>query len=217
MTFATIGIVLLLFSTSVQATTTIRPIEDWAGENIVGWADPVSGFAIYPHAVEWCFFGPNWPFNFLDWEHKLVWECQYEGFIQERVIDEEHTLITINIHVKEVPFMIFYPNSPGYIYYPPIYNGTMEYYFQCRILFNTESLYNILEVGKIPSLFEILGAGFGFWPYPDEPVPELTYTHFVGEGYITEGGEGTVEVNQVGFLNPATGEFIWPVESVIIE
>ena len=219
MTFATIGIVLLLFSTTVQAKTTIRPIEDWAGEEIIGWVDPDSGLVIYPHAVEWCLVGPNWPFNFIDWEHKTVWECEYKGFIQERVIDEEHTLITINLHVKEVPFMIFYPYTPLYMYSPPIYYGMMQYYFQCRILFNTESLYNILEgtPGEIPSLFEIFGTELGFWPYPEEPVPVVTYMHIIGEGYLTEGGDGTVEVNQLGFLNPGTGDFVWPAEIVIIE
>ena len=86
------------------------------------------------------------------------------------------------------------------------------------MLFNTESLYNILETsGKIPSLFMIFGAAIGFWPYPEEPLPEITYMHFVGQGYITEGGEGTVKVNQIGIFDPDIGDFVWPVESVIIE
>lgn len=217
MTLATIGILLLLFSTSVQATATRRQIEDWTGEETIGWADPVSELAIQPHAVEWCLVGPNWPFNFLDWEHKSIWDCKYKGFIQERVIDEEYTLITIHIHVKEVPFMIFF-FTPGYIYFPPIYYGIMQYSFQCRILFNTVSLYNILGItGKIPSLFAIVAAGYGFWPYPEEPLPVVTYMHFVGEGFLTEGGEGTVNVNQVGIFDPDIGDFVWPVESVTVE
>ena len=215
MAIATIGILLLVFSTAVQATATRRPIEDWAGEEIIGWADPDSGLVIHPHSVEWDM--ENMPFNFAFWEHKTVWECEYKGFIQDRVIDEDNTLITIHIHVKEVPFIIF-SYIPGYVYTPPIYYGMMQYYFQCRILFNTESLYNILETsGKIPSLFMIMGAVYGFWPYPEEPLPFVSYMHFVGEGYLTEGGDGTVEVNQLGFLNPGTGEFVWPVETVIVE
>ncbi len=215
MTVGTIGILLLVFSTSVQAKSTKRPIEDWAGEGTIGWADPVSGLVIHPHAVEWDM--ENLPFNFAYWENKTVWECEYKGFIQERVIDEEHTLITIHINVREVPFMIF-SFAEGYIYDPPIYYGMMKYRFQCRMLFNTESLYNILETsGKIPSLFMIFGAAIGFWPYPEEPLPEITYMHFVGQGYITEGGEGTVKVNQIGIFDPDIGDFVWPVESVIIE
>ena len=215
MTVATIGILLLVLSTAVQATTTKRPIEDWAGEEIIGWADPDSGLVIHPHSVAWDM--ENMPFNFVFWQHKTVWECEYKGFIQERVIDEEHTLITINLHVKDVPFMIF-SDIPGYVYTPPIYYGMMQYYFQCRILFNTESLYNILETsGKIPSLFMIFGEVYGFWPYPEEPLPFISYMHIVGEGYLTEGGDGTVEVNQKGFLNPGTGEFVWTVETVIVE
>ena len=220
MAVVTIGTLLLVFSTSVQATSTKRPIEDWAGEELIGWADPVSGLSIHPHSVEWNMdpSSPNMPYTLTDWEHKSVWDCKYKGFIQERVEDEEHTLIKISIHVKEVPFMIF-NLVPAYIYYEPIYYGMMQYYFQCRILFNTESLYNILEApgGKIPALFNIFGAGIGFWPYPEEPVPLVTYMHFVGNGYLTEGEEGTVHVNQVGIFDSEIGDFVWPVETVIIE
>lgn len=215
LTLATIGIVLILFSTSVQATTTMRPIEDWEGEEIIGWADPVSELVIHPHTVEWDM--DNMPFNFVYWEHKTVWECEYKGFIQERVIDEEHTLITIHVHVEEVPFVIF-SYGPGYVYTPPIYYGMMKYYFQCRILFNTESLYNILGTsGKVPSLFMIFGSVYGFWPYPEEPLPQVSYNHIVGQGFITEGGEGKVKVNQVGIFDPDIGDFVWPVESVTVK
>ncbi len=216
MTLATIGIAILLFSIAVQATTTIRPIDDWAGEKIIGWGDPDSGLVIHPHAVEWSDIGM--PYNFFFWEYKTIWECQYKGFIQERVIDEEHTLITIHLHVKEVPFMLFNWSFSGaypfYLNYEPISAGIMNYNFQCRILFNTMSLYNILEAyEKIPSLFNISYT----WPYPEEPVPVVTYWHLTGEGYLTVGGEGTVKVNQVGILNPGTGDFMWPAEIVIIE
>jgi hypothetical protein len=214
MTLATIGITLILFSTVVQAKATIRPLEDWAGENVVDWADPDTHLVISPHTVEWCLYGPNWPFNFLDWETKPIWECEYKGFIQERVLDEEHTIITINMHVKEVPFVIFYyPDE--YPYAPPIYYGIMKYYFQCRMIFNTESLYNILGIsGKIPSLIQIFGALYGLWPYPEEPVPLIDYVHFEGDGYITEGGEGLVQVNQVGLYDPEIGDFVWPIDFV---
>jgi hypothetical protein len=214
MTVAAIGIVLLLCSTSVQATATIRPIEDWQGEEIVGWGDPESELVIHPHTVEWDM--DNMPFNFVYWQQKTVWECDYKGFVQERVIDDEHTLITINLHVKEVPFIIF-NFVPSYVYTPPIYYGVMKYYFQIQILFNTESLYNILGTsGKIPSLFMIFGEIYGFWPYPEEPIPTVTYMHFVGQGYLTEGGEGKVMVNQVGIFDFDIGDFVYPVEIVTV-
>ena len=227
MTLATIGILLLLFSTSVQgAKTTIRPIEDWAGEEIVGWADDVSMLAIHPHAVEWSEpdpYSPNWPLTLIDWEHKSIWEYEFQGFIQERVIDEETTLITIHVHVEEVPFMIFnFQPGPAYIYFPPLYHGIMQYSFQCRILFNTESLYTILDAsGEIPSFFQIMIAAnpvFGpiYWPYPEEPAPLITFTHFVGEGSLTD-GEGTVYVNQVGIWDAEIGDFKWPHDSVVIK
>jgi hypothetical protein len=222
MTVATIGIILVLSSTSVQgATTTIRPIEDWAGEEIVGWADDVSMLVIQPHAVEWSFDpnSPNFPFTLIDWEYKSIWECEYQGFIQERIIDEETTLITIHIQVEEVPFMIF-AYQLGYFFNPPLYHGIMKYSFQCRILFNTESLNNILDIsGVIPSLFQIFAAtdpiSEQYWPYPEEPIPLVTYVHFVGQGYLTD-GDGTVQVNQVGIWDAMLGDFKWPHDSVII-
>ncbi|MHA2181084.1 MAG: hypothetical protein ACXAAH_06655 [Promethearchaeota archaeon] len=216
MTFTTIGIALFLFSNAVQATATIRPLEDWGGDSVVDWADPDTQLVISPHTVEWCLYGPNWPFNFLDWEIKPMWECEYKGFILERVLDSEHTMITINFHVKEVPFKIFYMPD-GYPYAPPIYSGIMKYYFQCRMIFSTESLYNILDIsGEIPSLLQIFGAEFGLWPYPEEPVPLVDYVHLEGDGIITEGGEGIVQVNQIGLYDPKIGDYMWPIEIVHI-
>ena len=214
MTIATIGIILVLFSTSVQgARTTIRPIEDWGGDNVVDWADLDTQLAISPHAVEWTLDG--YPFNFLEWEMIPIWECKYKGSIKERVLDEEHTIITLYLHVKEVPFMLFYMPD-GYPYAPPICYGIMKYYFQCRMIFNTESLYNILGIsGKIPSLLQIFGAPY-FWPYPEEPVPLVDFVHFNGDGYITEWGEGKVQVNQVGLYDPEIGDFVWPIDFVHI-
>ena len=233
MTIATIGIIVVLLSPSVQgAKTTIRPIEEWAGEEIAGWADDVSGLAIHPHSVEWALpdeNSPNFPFTLLDWEHQSIWECEYQGFIQERVIDEENTLITIHIHVKEVPFMIF-TYQLGYIYYPPLYYGMMKYSFECRILFNTVSLYNILSIsGKIPPIFEIMAAAdpdlnTRFWPYQGEPAPLIIFIHFVGDGDLTAAGwpvpvpcDGKVLVNQVGIWDLGLGDFRYPHDSVIIK
>ena len=228
MTVATIGIIVILFSTSVQgATTTFRPLEDWAGENVLDWADTDTLLAISPHGVEWTLEG--FPFNFLEWEMIPISECEHKGFIKERVLDEEHTIITLYLHVKEVPFMLFYMPD-GYPYAPPKYYGMMKYYFQCRMIFNTESLYTILSIsGKIPSLFQIFAAAMGFWPYPEEPVPNVDYIHFVGDGYITAAYpdptaypdsvpcDGKVLVNQVGIWDSDLGDFKWPHDSVIIK
>jgi hypothetical protein len=230
MTVATIGLILILFSSSVQAAGTIkRPIEQWEGDDIIGWADPVSQLSIHPHYVEWLdpFTPPgselpNFPFVFVDWEKQPIWECEYHGFIQERGVDEEHTLITIHIHVKEVPFMIFYYFEGPYMYFPPIGSGIMQYSLQVRMLFNTEALYSILdESGKIPALFQIFAAADPatqhFWPYLLDQVPLITFIHFIGEGYLTEGGVGDVYVNQVGIWDTELGDYKWPVELVLIE
>jgi hypothetical protein len=216
MTVATIGLILVLFSCSVQAAGTIkRPIEQWEGEEIVGWADPVSGLTIHPHAVEWSMDG--FPFNFIYWEHLSIFDCQsYHGFINERVVDDETTLITIHVTVKGVPFMIF-PYEDGYVYSPPLYYGMMHYTLEVRIQFNTESLYNILAIsGKIPSLFSIFAASVGFWPYPEEPLPLVEYMHIVGNGYLTQGVEGNVHLNELGIWNSEIFDYDWLAEQVTI-
>lgn len=41
--------------------------------------------------------------------------------------------------------------------------------------------------------------------------------HITDQGYLTEGGEGAVNINQVGSLNPGTEGFMWPVEIVSVE
>jgi hypothetical protein len=225
MTVAAICLILVLFSTSVQAAgTTKRPIEQWEGEEIAGWADPVSGLVIHPHAVEWCLEGPSWPFNFLDWEHLSLFECEsYHGFIKEKTLDDETTLITIQVTVKGVPFMIF-AGGEGYNYNLPLYYGYMHYTLQVRILFNTESLYSILDqFGKIPPLYLIFAGADPiakpfFWDvaYPGEPVPLVTFIHFVGNGYLTQGGEGNVHVNQLGIWDSEIFDFNWPMEQVTI-
>ena len=226
MTVATIGLILVLFSSSVQAAGNIkRPIEEWEGEEIAGWADPVSGLVIHPHAVEWNMEGL--PFNFLyGWEHLSLFECEsYHGFIKEKALDEVSTLITIHVTVKGVPFMIFdFTMGPYYPYSPPLYYGMMHYALQVRMLFDTESLYRILdEFEKLPPLFRIFAGDDPdskelFWDaeYPGEPVPRVTFMHFVGNGYLTRQGEGNVHVNQLGIWNPEILDYNWPVESVTI-
>ena len=215
MTVATIGLILVIFSSSVQAAGTIkRPLEEWEGEEIAGWADPVSGLVIHPHAVEWNMDGL--PFNFLyGWEHLSLFDCEsYHGSIKEKALDGETTLITIDVTVKGVPFMIFdFSMGPYYPYSPPLYYGMMLYSLQVRILFNTESLYRILaDPGKIPPLFRIFG---GADP-ESKPVPRATFIHFVGNGYLTEGGEGNVHVNQLGIWDPEIFDYNWPAEKVTI-
>ncbi|UCD02080.1 MAG: hypothetical protein JSV23_03405 [Promethearchaeota archaeon] len=237
--FLTLGLIILSFSTTVQGrgATIIRPIDDYAGEYVafldivdlpgsfLAWADPDSGLCIYPHAVEWVgpFAGPIPVFNFLAWEYKVLGQCPHGGCIQETEIDEESTLISINLHVKEVPFLLFnwYVSGPYPFWYnyEPISAGTMNYNFQCKILFNTEMLNDWFEKwGRLPSIFEIIHV----FPNPDFPptpsdIPVITFMHITAEGYLTEGGEGTVKVNQVAILDLDTGDYKWPVEIIIVE
>jgi hypothetical protein len=231
MTVATIGIILVLFSNSVQAAgTTKRPIDDWAGGKLffmgveyniscTAWADPESGLWIWPHADTW--FAPSdlYPdgFNFLIWGYKLLEQCPHHGSITEREVDEEHVLISINLHASEVPFMVFTEDFTGeYVYVPsyaPIYKGIMSYNFECKILFNTEMLNEwFAEHGRLPSSCEITSPLIIPAMYPPELVPVLKYIHMTGSGYITVGGEGRIVFNQVGLFDPDTGGLWFPTE-----
>jgi hypothetical protein len=236
LTFLALAIVFLSFSTSAQAATRIRPIDDYAGEytvffgvdlpgSFIGWGDPDSGLVIHPHAANWLdpVDAPIPHLSWLFWEYKLLAQCPHNGIITEREIDEEHTLISINLHVKEVPFMLFnlYFSGiyPYYANYEPLSAGIMQYNFQIKIIFNTVFLYEWFEeYGRLPSIMEISRV----FPNPTLPptpenIPVITFMHITGEGYLTEGGEGTVEVNQVAILDSDIGDFVWPVEKVIVE
>lgn len=227
MTVATIGLILVLFSNSVQAVGTIkRPIDDWAGGKIffmgeeydvscTAWVDPESGLWVWPHADTW-FMAPGLDgINFLFWGYKLLDQCPHHGIITERVVDEEHVIISINLHASEVPFLVFTQDVTGpYLYppsYEPIYKGIMSYSFECKILFNTEMLNEwFAEHGRLPSICEITG----IFPdmYPPELVPVIKYVHITGMGIITEGGEGRIISNQVGLYDPDTGGLWFPTE-----
>lgn len=229
--FLILGIVILSFSTSVQGSTTIRPIDDYAGEytifygvdlpgSFIGWGDPDSGLVIHPHAGNWLdpLEAPIPHLNWLFWEYKLLAQCPHDGNIMERVIDEEHTLISINLHVKEVPFMLFnlYFSGiyPYYCNYEPLSAGIMNYNLQCKIIFNTEFLYEWFEeYGRLPSLFEIFNNPLNIIPL--DLVPLITFMHITGQGFLTEGGDGIVKLNQVAIWDPELGDYKWPVEIVI--
>ena len=164
--------------------------------------------------------GPIPAYNFLVWEYKLLAECPHGGNIKERVIDEEHTLISINLHVKEVPFLLhnlyFSGDYPFYWNYENIAAGIMKYNLQAKILFNTEFLCEWFEeYGRLPSLFEIFNNPLDI--IPPGLVPVTTFVHITGQGYLTQGGEGIVKLNQVGIWDPNLGDFRWPVEIVIVE
>ena len=229
MTVATIGIIIILFSTSAQAaSTTVRPIDDYAGEyiNFMGiefegsfsaWADPESGLAIYPHAIMWVPpLDPGNPMdsNFLFWGYKLLKDCPRHGIITEREIDDELVLITINLHVKEVPFLIF-PLTGVFYHNEPNYAGEMSYNFELKVVFNKAMLDEFFEqMDRLPSIAEIAY----LFPtiYPPDLLPVIHFVRFTGNGYITEGGEGRVVVNQVGILDAKSGELVWPKDITIV-
>lgn len=230
MTIATIGIALLFFSTLVQAKTTIRPIDDYAGEycvfmdmnwevSISAWADPESGLAIYPHAVEWLMAPGLEGINFFFWEYKLLKDCPHGGTITERELDEEHVLITINLHASEVPFLIF-ALQPDFYHFPPVYKGIMNYNFELKVIFNKEMLNNWFDTwGRLPSMAEIdfIFPNPYFPPtYPPELLPIITFARLSGNGYITEGEGERVVVNQVGLFDPDTGDLWWPKDITIV-
>jgi hypothetical protein len=105
--------------------------------------------------------------------------------------------------------------SAPYWMFPPQYKGIMNYNFQAKILFNTEFLYDWLEeYGTLPTIFKILYQLPG--TQPPELLPIVIFLHFVGEGYLTYGGEGNLEVNQVGIYDSEIEGLVWPCETIEI-
>lgn len=199
MTLATIGIVLLLFSTTVQAcdSKAVRPISDFTDTNtdIAGWGDP-----------EW---DPNLIAVPCGCDYGLPMEyiadTIHYGFVLEKDLGDGRIMYKIYLYVKGAILHIFYdvgtwwlPDENG-VYQQLMFTGKMNYFFTTTIIVYGE---------------------FG------DPVPNLWYVWFFGggetlfvtliargTGILTESGEtACVKISMVGIL--VDGVVEWPIETI---
>ena len=219
MTGASIGLILILLSTTVMAATTIRPISDFTdtNNNIAAWADPDSGLTLFPH--NWYVYGfPDAPQSIAD--------CEPSGSVQVKDLKDGRIMYKIDLHVKGALMVVADSNTETILV-----EGEMDYHFQVTMIVYDGELND-----PVPNLLVIWFPEF--FPFPTgtpEPIGEGTFSHLTGKGSGTfvadvpqygfaHGDEVKVKVNMIGQLDkvfeeghpnyyPDLEQF-WPVEIV---
>jgi len=207
-TVSTIGLLLILFSTSVLAISTKRPISDFSAtnDNIAAWADPESELIIFPHG--WYIYGfPSGPQSIAD--------CISSGSVLEKDLKDGQIMYKVNLHVKGA-LMVVANSTSGTI----LVEGEMEYLFQVTII-----VYDGVFGDPVPNLLQIWFPGL-FLPPGADPIGESPFTHLTGSGTgiflvdalgFTAGDSVNVKVNQIGLTKPEGHPFypeMWPVEFI---
>ncbi|MHA2038833.1 MAG: hypothetical protein ACW972_09080 [Promethearchaeota archaeon] len=207
-TVSTIGLLLILFSTSVLAISTKRPISDFTttNDNIAAWADLESELIIFPHG--WYIYGfPSGP--------QSIAECISSGSVLEKDLKDGQIMYKVNLHVKGA-LMVVANFTDGTI----LVEGEMEYHFQVTII-----VYDGELGDSVPNLLQIWFPGL-FLPPGTPPIGESTFSHLTGSGTgillvdalgFTAGDSVNVKVNQIGLTKPEGHPFypeMWPVEFI---
>lgn len=207
-TVSTIGLLLILFSTSVLAISTTRPISDFTAtnDNVAAWADPESELIIFPHG--WYIYGfPSGPQSIAD--------CIVSGSVLEKDLKDGQIMYKVNLHVKGA-LMVVANFTDGTI----LVEGEMKYHFQATII-----VYDGVLGDPLPYLLEILFPLI-FLPLGTDPIGESPFTHLTGRGTgtflvdalgFTAGDAVNVKVNQVGLTKSEGHPFypeLWPVELI---
>lgn len=200
MTLATIGIVLLLFSTSVQAcgSYAIRPISDFTDTNtdIAGWGDPEWDPVLIAVPCGSDYGAPM--------QH--IADTIHYGFVLEKDLGDGRIMYKIFLYVKGAILQIFYnvgtwwlPDENG-IYQQLMFTGEMDYFFTTTII-----AHNWEFGGPVPWLWSIWFLGGG------ETLSQILIAY--GTGILTESGAAAnVKITMVGML--VDGVYSWPIETI---
>ncbi len=192
-TVSTIGLLLILFSTSVLAISTVRPISDFTdtNDNIAAWLDAESGIILFPHG--WFIYGfPTGPESIAD--------CITSGSVVEKELKDGQMMYKVNLHVKGA-MMVVANNSDLTVFV----EGEMDYLFQATMI-----IYDGELGDPVPNLLQIWWPGI-FLPPGTDPIGEHTFSHLTGSGTgimqvdalgFTAGDSVNVKINQVGIVKP---------------
>jgi len=207
-TVASIGLLLIFFSSSVLAVATTRPISDFTdtNDNIAAWLDSESGLIIFPHG--WYIYGfPSGPESIAD--------CMPSGTVLEKELKDGQMMYKVNLHVKGA-LMVVADSISGTV----LVEGEMEYLFQVTII-----VYEGAIGDPVPNLLQIWFPAI-FLPPGADPIGEGIFSHLTGSGTGTflvdalgfsAGDSVNVKVNQVGLTKPEGHPFypeMWPVEII---
>ena len=143
--FVLIVVVFVVFSIIPAASAysgkkvKVRSIEDWLLANNLDNDPPMGGM-------------PDWDKELIIWPHlldnsyspagfyKTPLSCSYNGFIIEKRLKDNIILVSINLHIKDAPFLIvtsFVGDLPSSI---PIFRGKMDYYYQLQFTIDLETV-----------------------------------------------------------------------------
>ncbi|MFX1454613.1 MAG: hypothetical protein ACFFDB_04500 [Promethearchaeota archaeon] len=207
-TVSTLGLLLILFSTSVLAISTKRPISHFTAtnDNVAAWANVESELIIFPHG--WFIYGlPSGPQSIAD--------CLHSGSVLEKDLKNGQIMYKVNLHVKGA-LMVVANITDGTV----LVEGEMDYHFQVTII-----VYDGVLGDPVPNLLQIWFPGM-FLPPGTPPIGESTFSHLTGSGTgtflvnalgYTAGDFVNVKVNQVGLTKPEGHPFypeLWPVELI---
>ena len=116
----------------------IRPIEDWLIANNLVDDQPMGymvdfdrNLAIQPHLID-----PSYtPYGY----YKLPMDCDYNGFVLEKMLKDNNILVSVHLRVKDAPFYVFIPYGPipsG----TPLVSGEMDYIYQFTFTIDLDTL-----------------------------------------------------------------------------
>ena len=221
-TLTAIGLMLILFSTSVFAAEK-RPISAFTdtNDNIAAWASPMGtespldDLTLFPHG--WYLF----PFIIPEPQPQTIADCNPTGSVVVRPLKGGEILYKVDLHVKGALIYI------ADIYGAVLFEGEMDYHFQATVI-----LYDGELSDPIPNLLWIWFPEFFLPGLP--PIGEGSFSHLTGEGtgtFVDDaaalefgfnlGDTANVKINQVGILKPEDhptydGEDFshWPVEFI---
>jgi len=221
-TLTAIGLMLMLFSTSVFAATK-KPISAFTETNdsIAAWQDPDSGLSLYPHG--WYIYGFPGP--------ESIAACNPTGKVSETQLKDGGMMYKILLHVKGalmVVTRVIYDEMGEPVDEIVLVEGEMDYTFQATII-----VYEGEPGDPVPNLLQIWFPGY-FLPPGSAPIGEGIFSHLTGKGTgsfldadmalyygfdLEE--EVKVKVNEVGLLDKDFEEGhpnyyvdpeMWPVE-----
>ena len=210
----TVGILLLGFMPTVQAKSTILPLEHWwkdcwwwyeTNPHLGGFWDPDNDLIVRPHTTD--FDG--------GWVYEPIWDCDYSGYVKVRELngkDGYDVMVTVIRMCNDAPFILLdWDTFPV-----PVFYGLMNYISISEFKIDLDKYPFVdgdewdLPIWWMPIF------GWNTWDPRDDGM-EVVSTHFIaqGEGVFLEAWNGweigdtaNVKVNQIGLVK-FVGEDGW--------
>jgi hypothetical protein len=226
--FLIVGTMSFGFISAVQAKVTFRPIEHWLLNN------PTGSGANYMNSDYTVNIGN--PFLrpiFLDEILLVDGETTYDGFIQERVLNDGSAQITVNLWVNNAPLTVYsFPEFLDYLLWiifggdpVPRPNAIIGAYGDGYIDYKFQYTFSLLSPGmEIPNIWDLIFSGAdirvqvtgkGYGTFSENAAP-----------YFTPGAKGMVTVNQLALIKPQLeglgikklyGIELWPIELINVQ